>query len=66
MKNADDPGSGIVLVYHAIVTNSDSVDAIGPDQLPAAGRSRVARQPVDRGDDAGYLLPVYATQAALG
>jgi hypothetical protein len=66
VEDTDSARCGVVLVYHAVVANPDSVDALGPDQLPAVDRSRVARQPFDCGDDARYLLAVYPTQVTLG
>jgi hypothetical protein len=44
VKDADNARCGIVLVYHAVVTNPDSVDALRPDQFPASHRSRVVCQ----------------------
>ena len=66
VEDADNTRGSIVLVYHAVVTDANSVHSLSPDQLPAADRSWVARQPFDRGDDARYLLAVKPTQVALG
>jgi len=66
VEDADNPGRGVVLVYHAVVTNPDSVDALSPDQFPAADRRRVAHRPFDPGDDARNLLAVYPAQITLG
>jgi hypothetical protein len=60
------PRAAAAFVYHAVVANPDSVDALGPDQLPAVDRSRVARQAFDCGDDARYLFVVYPAQVTLG
>ena len=64
-EDADNAVRGIVLVYHSVVADSNSVDMLRADESSTPYGSRVVCQATCCGDDTRYLLAVYAAQVML-